>query len=641
MNKKNVIFLSLTVALFAQCSLSQRTNAPIDRQSAEENYNRIQQKFASGWNTWDMHSTLTHVFLPSAITVDLNLTDAKNNRMDRFQIGERAENMPMMRPGTHTYDGCYTDISLEWRGLKLRVQSAAEGSDNVILITPLSGNNRGGNLIVKPKNIWQLSNKITVDGSSFTITAENGDVVSGTVKGKNIKTVNDEIYMSADEPVLVCCGTDRTMEEAKQLIQSHADEFIQTNKQKYGKFYELYNAMQTVMAWNSIYDPTIRNVVTPVSRLWNAGLNGNSPMGGFMLFEWDTYFVSAMFSIDNKELAYANAVELTKAARYTGGFVPNVYIAYNNMAFDRSQPPVGAISVWNVYQRYKEKWFLELLYEDLLKWNRWWDNVRQVDGLLCWGSTPHDRAREGITDAYNNIKGATFESGLDNTHMYDNVLYDSVKFVMRLNDVGLSSLYIADCDYMAKIAEELGQSRDADELKKRADKYRKNMSKLWDDQKGFYYNLHTDTKQLDPRTSPTCFYPLLAKVPTQKQAQRMISEHLLNPEEFWGEWIIPTTPHNDPAFKDNFYWRGRIWAPLNFLVYLGLRNYDLPEARISFVEKSEKLLLKSWLEHGQVFENYNATTGVGDDYSMTDKFYHWGALLGFISLIENGYYPYE
>jgi hypothetical protein len=117
----------------------------------------------------------------------------------------------------------------------------------------------------------------------------------------------------------------------------------------------------------------------------------------------------------------------------------------------------------------------------------------------------------------------------------------------------------------------------------------------------------------------------------------MVDEHLLNPGEFWGEWVIPATPRNDPAFADNTYWRGRIWAPLNFLVYLGLRNYDLPEARKALSEKSKNLLLKSWLSDGYVFENYSAVTGAGDDVGNSDKFYHWGALLGFITLIEEGY----
>jgi hypothetical protein len=40
---------------------------------------------------------------------------------------------------------------------------------------------------------------------------------------------------------------------------------------------------------------------------------------------------------------------------------------------------------------------------------------------------------------------------------------------------------------------------------------------------------------------------------------------------------------------------------------------------------------------GHVYENYNAVSGAGDDVMNADKFYHWGALLGFISFIENGF----
>jgi putative isomerase len=119
----------------------------------------------------------------------------------------------------------------------------------------------------------------------------------------------------------------------------------------------------------------------------------------------------------------------------------------------------------------------------------------------------------------------------------------------------------------------------------------------------------------------------------------MIKEHFYNPGEFWGEFIMPSIARNDTAYKDNIYWRGRIWAPLNFLVYLGMRNYDLPNAKRDLVEKSKNLLLKSWQGERHVYENYNADNGRGDDSKMSDKFYHWGALLGFISLMEEGYVP--
>ena len=97
---------------------------------------------------------------------------------------------------------------------------------------------------------------------------------------------------------------------------------------------------------------------------------------------------------------------------------------------------------------------------------------------------------------------------------------------------------------------------------------------------------------------------------------------------------MPSIARNDPAYPDQDYWRGRIWAPMNFLAYLGIRNYDLPKARKAMVEKSEALLLKEWREHGHVHENYCGDTGEGCNSKKSDRFYHWGGLLGLISILD-------
>ena len=52
-----------------------------------------------------------------------------------------------------------------------------------------------------------------------------------------------------------------------------------------------------------------------------------------------------------------------------------------------------------------------------------------------------------------------------------------------------------------------------------------------------------------------------------------------------------------------------------------------------------KLLMKEWLGKGHVYENYNSVTGTGDDVKSSDGYYHWGALLGMISIIEKGQMP--
>jgi glycogen debranching enzyme len=113
----------------------------------------------------------------------------------------------------------------------------------------------------------------------------------------------------------------------------------------------------------------------------------------------------------------------------------------------------------------------------------------------------------------------------------------------------------------------------------------------------------------------------------------MIAKHLRNQDEFWGKWVIPSIARNDPAYADQNYWRGRIWGPMNYLVYLGLRNYDNAAAR-DVAAKSYELFLKEWTANRHVHENYNADSGSGDDVTSSDRFYHWGALLGYVEYLE-------
>lgn len=90
------------------------------------------------------------------------------------------------------------------------------------------------------------------------------------------------------------------------------------------------------------------------------------------------------------------------------------------------------------------------------------------------------------------------------------------------------------------------------------------------------------------------------------------------------------------TFSEQLYWRGRIWAPINFLVYEAMKDRDeLEYARKNLIEKSYSLLMKEWKTYHHVHENYNAITGEGCDVESSDRFYHWGALLGLMEIIEN------
>ena len=112
----------------------------------------------------------------------------------------------------------------------------------------------------------------------------------------------------------------------------------------------------------------------------------------------------------------------------------------------------------------------------------------------------------------------------------------------------------------------------------------------------------------------------------------MMDEHFYNPEEFWGDYIMPSIARNDPAYPDQNYWRGRIWAPMNYLVYTAMKHSGLSKECCDLADKSEELILKEWRLHGHVHENYCGDTGMGCNSGSSDKFYHWGGLLAYIAL---------
>lgn len=76
---------------------------------------------------------------------------------------------------------------------------------------------------------------------------------------------------------------------------------------------------------------------------------------------------------------------------------------------------------------------------------------------------------------------------------------------------------------------------------------------------------------------------------------------------------------------------------MNYLVYLGLLNYQTPtvvQARQQLAEKSMKLFMHEWTEEGHVHENYSAISDDSDSVHSSDRFYHWGALLGLMEYEE-------
>ncbi len=632
--KYYISIVSLFVLMLQAIGKPCQQTPPIENYSGSE-YKHLQKSLAKGWNTWNTKSVLSHVLLPECFSLNLQLHHtATGETLKNALIGRQGSSKELIEKidqGSRTYNGDYTDLTIEWNGIVVRIQSTASANDFNLLVTPIKTDAHSV-LKIKPEFLWKRRGTIKVSDKAISASSNNfkinihpvfqqiGAILNFSDAGLDLLLAG-KIGFSTDKS-----STIKTIESVINLANNR----LTTQNLKHQSYADLYEPMQNVLAWNTIYEPTGNRVISLVTQAWS------EMWGGFMLPVWDTYFAAYMLSFSNKALAYSNALAVTKSITTTG-FVPNISTGFGKTE-DRSQPPVGSFVIKELYRKYKEKWLLHETFNELLSWNRWWDKNRNLDGFLCWGSTRYDISKTNQLLAYgvNELQGALYESGLDNSSMYDGVHFDKGKNIMLMADVGLMSLYVLDCKSLAEIAIEIGKPEIASELKERATIYSNSLQRLWNEKTGIFQNKHLDTGVFSEKLSPTLFYPLLAGVATQKQAERMVQEHFYNPNEFWGEYIMPSTARNEPAFNDNHYFRGRIWGPMNFLVYLGLRKYNVGNAAKDMALKSKQILLKTWKLKGDVYENYNAITGEGFDVGSSQKSYYWGALLGYISFIESG-----
>ncbi len=610
---KQLVFVVLLTLLF-QSAFSQSSN-----------YTALQKQLCNGWNTWSYGSMMSHVLLPEGLVMKVNLRQSfigTPGDPDFFINQLTVDTNGLVRPVAHTFDGSYTELIIQnWKGNTIRVQSTSRGNNIAILVTPvIHSPNIHYSIELECGLMWNREGKVRRTGKTITASFADAEYIIRSTR-ENFESyqayTSPYLAFKGDSAIGFYTGKEKSIAEIKSIIEKAQKEYL-SYSEKYGELAEGFRAIQSVLGWNTIYDAEKNRVITPVSRSWNEAWQG------YVLFEWDTYFAAYLFSLDNKEFAYSNAIAITRMNEH--GYVGQWQMP-GMVATGISQPPVGSLICWMIYEKYLEKWFLEEVYNELLSWNRWWVNNRVNSTFLTWG----------CAKGYGH-QMAAWESGLDNSPMYDDAEMANIgeNSLYNIADVGLNSMYVSDCINLAKIAATLGKTEDEKELLARAAKYKLITQNLWDEKSGIYLNKFLDKPGFSLRLSPTMFYPMMAGIPSKEQAKRMVNEHLHNSKEFYGDYILPSCAYNDPAYNNN-YWRGAIWGPMNFLVYLGLRDYD-EKAANELAEKSYNLFIEAWQKHGAVFENINSAKGVANrkDQLNCAPYYHWGALMGIMKFMEEG-----
>lgn len=595
-----------------------------------ENARKLYDKLAQGWNTWDVQSVAAHVLLPERLRVHVSFVIPARNGYTENSLWDHVENF-----GEHSDDGRYTAVDIAYLEGRYRIESTAAGDELLLRVTPL--NDRPGAFIaLEVAEIWGGKIQVGYEGDAivakknektFTIRALGEQVAP---EWNPVKAAN--LTVDANRVQYFSVNSEKTQGEIDAAIEAGYQSWMKEAIRADGALGEGLTAMRRSLFWNMVYESRNRRVVTPVSRNWcrRRGVH----FGDYVLFDWDTFFAAIQFALINKDLGYAAFYSIIEELT-PEGMIPNFGCA-TGQSRDRSEPQVGAMCAWRLYQQFGDVDFIEDVFEPLLTWNRWRFRERDKngDGLMELGSTYYDGTPDEIAaNHYSsmNKQGAMWESGLDNSTMFDRAVFNDELCCLEQSYVGLNGLMVADCDLLAKMARLLGRGAEAEELTARRDHLAALIDdELWSEEAGTYLN-KSWAGEFDPTLSLTHFYPMMGGfVKPERQAKLMA--HLLDENEFWGEYVIPNIARCDASFPEQEYWRGRIWAPTNFLVGEGLLRMQETEAWDEVVRRGLKMFLDCWTQKGIVGENYNAITGEAAENKSSDRFYHWGALFAYMAI---------
>ncbi|MCX6567587.1 MAG: trehalase family glycosidase [Candidatus Aminicenantes bacterium] len=425
--------------------------------------------------------------------------------------------------------------------------------------------------------------------------------------GGGAQAVSDRIYRF------------KNAETIAAFIDEEAAAYEEKRVKLRGPYAGVPEAITNSLHWTALYQAGNHRLYTPSSR---AGILPRPEGGGrdhWTIIGENSLFNSLELVLESQKLA-VDALRAVLETQYPNGNIPNWRGRFGGAA-DRSQPPVGAFVVLKLFERLGDMEILREAYPYLQRWHDYWKAPRangqarrdgNGDGLLEWGSDA-ELIGKNVPSWEKNATGrmrAGWESGQVDLPNWDDAPFNEESGTLMLNCVDLNSLYALDAWCLAEIASVLGRPVEVERYRDQYEKTRALVnSRLWNEKDGFYCDRAWDGR-FSAHRAASAFFPLLARIPDEARAQKML-KHLLDPKQFWGDYVIPSISRDDPAFRPESQqsWRGAIQPSTNYLVYQGLKAYGYDIVASEFARKSAEMFLRSWNSFGLSPENFDSLTG--------------------------------
>jgi hypothetical protein len=385
-------------------------------------------------------------------------------------------------------------------------------------------------------------------------------------------------------------------------------------------------------------------------------------------WNWDSAFVSLGFAAMDLDRAWRE-IETLFAGQWQEGFLPHIIFWQDDAGYfpgpavwatgrvpptsGITQPPFAASAVHALWkagnqQRYRSN--LEKLFPKMLAWHRWFAQIRDPSGeglaviVHPWESgrdnspewdVPAQKIDISAVGPYERRDTNHLDASMRPTQLDYDRYYALLQFgrslgwnqkrigqenPFRMVDVGMTLILLRANRDLLELAQALGDTQAAAELQQRIAKAEKGVSWLWNEQVGAYCSRDVITGHSSGKITSASFLSFYAGIRNATRDRRLL-QHL---ERIAGrvKYLLPSLDPGDAGFDSLRYWRGPVWAVINFLVGSGLTSAGHEKWGERIRDDTRTLI-----GQGGMYEYFCPMTGRGvggDDFSWTAAIWlHW------------------
>lgn len=382
-------------------------------------------------------------------------------------------------------------------------------------------------------------------------------------------------------------------------------------------------------------------------------------------WNWDSAFVALGFDSFDRDRAWRE-IETLFSAQWSDGFLPHIVFWKDDPGYfpgpsvwdtgrtpatsGITQPPVAATMVRKLWQRacaagqadaYRPR--LMALFPKLMAWHRWFAAHRDperrgvVVAMHPW-ETGRDNAPEwdapgeaiDISNVGDYVRRDTshLDAKMRPTKLeYDRYLalvqygraqgWDHAKISagnpFQVADVGMSMILLRANRDLAALALELGRQAEADELRGLIQRAEEGIGWLWDDVQQTWCSRDLLTGKFSGFVTSASFLSFYAGLQDHAKDAAMLAHFKRIGEKV--RYLMPSLDPDDPGFQMIRYWRGPVWAVVNYMIGTGLEEAGHDRAAARVRDDTRALIEKNGF-----YEAYSPIDGSGsggDTFSWT------------------------